>query len=538
MGSIDVTSARGRASVLAAALIAATFAPCANAATQCQDQTGNPTGTVGAGITAAFVCGENTVDAQGGVAGGMANTVRPGAANASLFGLGNEAFGANANAFGQLNYVGSEYANAFGNGNSAAGQGSLTAGTFTGTFGRGATAVGGFEDRNNDGTVDFVPVVDASGNPVFDENGFPVAVADEATFALGDSAAAFGAAAHALAEEATAVGAHSRAFAVRSVAIGSDAAAGSLESVAIGARATASVAGSVAIGADARADRAGTVSIGALGAERQLVNLGAGSVDTDAVNLGQLRDAIGAFGGGAGAGGGVFVAPVYSIQGNVFNDVGAAFGAIDLKLTDLDDRIDAIPAGPQGPAGPAGPQGPEGAEGPQGPSSPVTTPGGTPLAVVYDDAGRGRATLHGATGTAIGNLADGVAATDAVNVQQMKSGDAQTLTQANAYTDARISALEFDFGGLRDEFGRRFADQDQRISRNGAMGAAMSQMGINAAGARNAGGRVAVGAGFQDGSRALSIGYAKPLGQRGTFSLGGAFSGSERSAGFGFGLDL
>ena len=50
-------------------------------------------------------------------------------------------------------------------------------------------------------------------------------------------------------------------------------------------------------------------------------------------------------------------------------------------------------------------------------------------------------------------------------------------------------------------------------------------------------GRIAVGAGFQGGKKGLSIGYGKRIG-RASFSLGSAFSGSERSAGVGLGLDL
>jgi trimeric autotransporter adhesin len=34
------------------------------------------------------------------------------------------------------------------------------------------------------------------------------------------------------------------------------------------------------------------------------------------------------------------------------------------------------------------------------------------------------------------------------------------------------------------------------------------------------------------------VGYGRRIGARGSFSLGAAFSGSERSGGLGFGLDL
>jgi len=70
------------------------------------------------------------------------------------------------------------------------------------------------------------------------------------------------------------------------------------------------------------------------------------------------------------------------------------------------------------------------------------------------------------------------------------------------------------------------------------MGSAMLNMAINAAGGTSERGRIAVGAGFQGGERALSVGYGRRVSQRVSFSLGGAFSGSEKSAGVGFGLDL
>jgi hypothetical protein len=80
--------------------------------------------------------------------------------------------------------------------------------------------------------------------------------------------------------------------------------------------------------------------------------------------------------------------------------------------------------------------------------------------------------------------------------------------------------------------------QDKRIDRMGAMSSAMMNMAMNAAGGRSERGRVAVGAGWQNGESALSVGYAKQIGERASFSIGGAFSSDDSSAGIGFGLDL
>lgn len=60
--------------------------------------------------------------------------------------------------------------------------------------------------------------------------------------------------------------------------------------VAIGANASVQANNSVALGAGSVADRADTVSVGSAGAERQITNVARATQDTDAVNLGQLKD--------------------------------------------------------------------------------------------------------------------------------------------------------------------------------------------------------------------------------------------------------
>lgn len=115
---------------------------------------------------------------------------------------------------------------------------------------------------------------------------------------------------------------------------------------------------------------------------------------------------------------------------------------------------------------------------------------------------------------------------------------AQAVTSANAYTDQRLAQFALDNYGLREELERRLRQQDRRIDRLGAMSSAMLNMAINAAGSQSPRGRIAAGAGFQGGERALSIGYGKRIGERASFSLGGAFSKGEKSAGVGFGMDL
>lgn len=74
-------------------------------------------------------------------------------------------------------------------------------------------------------------------------------------------------------------------------ATGSDAVAYGIDSTAIGANAVANGPDSVALGSGSIADRGNAVSIGAAGSERQITNVAAGTADTDAVTVGQLKAA-------------------------------------------------------------------------------------------------------------------------------------------------------------------------------------------------------------------------------------------------------
>jgi trimeric autotransporter adhesin len=74
-----------------------------------------------------------------------------------------------------------------------------------------------------------------------------------------------------------------------SIAIGSDSLAKAHSATVIGPGATATATNTVVLGTLSIADRTGTVSIGSSSNRRQLVNLAAGTQDTDAVNLAQLK---------------------------------------------------------------------------------------------------------------------------------------------------------------------------------------------------------------------------------------------------------
>jgi len=84
-------------------------------------------------------------------------------------------------------------------------------------------------------------------------------------------------------------GAKPTASGQNAVAGGSNAQATGANSTALGANSQASGSNSVALGAGSVADRDNTVAVGSTGNERQVTHVAAGTADTDAVNVGQLR---------------------------------------------------------------------------------------------------------------------------------------------------------------------------------------------------------------------------------------------------------
>ncbi|WP_241018847.1 YadA-like family protein [Paraburkholderia sp. Tr-20389] len=90
------------------------------------------------------------------------------------------------------------------------------------------------------------------------------------------------------------LGSRAMAGGQRSLAIGADAYTGTagVDGLALGSGSQVFANGAVALGANAYADRANTVSVGNATLQRQIINVAAGTADTDAVNVGQLRGAV------------------------------------------------------------------------------------------------------------------------------------------------------------------------------------------------------------------------------------------------------
>ena len=485
-------------SVLSLALLGGLSLPAFAAEPLCLDTSGNPSG-------------ETTT--QGQEHGSQNTTCDPASAaygienNASAFfsaalGLRNKAYGAWSSAFGRDNTASGYGSNAFGSNNVATGYSSNA-------FGHDNHATGDYANTSGSANT-------GSGN---------------FSTAMGYRNIASGIASNAFGYYNTSSGDRSSAYGYGSQALN---------------------IGSTAIGFLAIADRDYAVAVGRTGGEHQIIHLADGTQDTDAVNLRQLNAAIAggmfdpsaivnAFGGGAAWAGGVFTAPTYTIQGVGYDNVGAALAAIDGWMT-------------------------SNAHG-----------------VQYDDASHATATLEGASGTQVKNVADGVDPMDAVNKGQLDAGDAatldaaqqyadagdaatlaaanahadaddaatlsaskaytdstatQTLTSAKSYTDAKFAAWNDTFTQYQQQVDKRFAQTDKRIDQIGAMGSAMTHMAVNAANGTTNKGRVAIGVGAQGSQGAVSIGYGKRIGDRGSFSLGASFSSGESSVGGGFGFDL
>lgn len=532
-------------SLAIAAGLGMTAAPAfAGVACQLLDANGNDIGDGGAdvgpdngsGTNDSIACGRGAqaLNAQGTAFGTESSVSTGGVAmgyRAIASGNFNTAIGHNANAGGQFRStaIGSGasttnyYATAIGANAQASGGSSISAGNYARAGGDYSAVFGGIR-------------VGLSENQT---------TATQATRAIGFASSAFGSAAHADASESVAFGSGSIAL------VDAD------RALALGAQSVASEADIVSLGHDATdLDYLGN----AFGSElkRRMTHLADGIADSDAASVGQLRPFANALGGGSTFSGGVFTAPSYAIQGGAYHDVGAAFAAVDAKLTSLTGT--AGTPGAQGPAGPAGPTGATGATGPTGPQGP-----GNPLGAAYDDSGKESMTLEGADGTRVSNVAAGVAATDAANKGQMDAGDAGTLQSANAHTDStaattlqtantyadstatgtlqsanayadnRMTSLNDSINRFRDDVDHRFNQVDRRIDRVGAMSGAMAAAALNTSGLAG-NNRVGMGIGSQGGQTALAVGYQRLVNSRASVSLSAGFSGDDQnvSAGAGF----
>jgi autotransporter adhesin len=322
--------------------------------------------------------------------------------------------------------------------------------------------------------------------------------------------------------------------------------------LALGLRATATN-GAVAVGTASVADRAGTVSFGSGEAfspfgpsTRQLINVSAGTADTDAVNVSQMHPFASAFGGGAGLFGGILTPPSYLfLSGQSFGDVGSA-------LADLDARTAALETG-------TGSGGDEPFFDATGPAAPATS--AEAVAEADNAVAIGAGSVADRDGTVsvgsagnerqVTNVATGTADTDAANVAQVRAGDQWAISTANHYTDTRLAPIELRLGGIDtrlngidtrlDGLDRRVSRLDHRIAQVGAMGAAMGMM-ASASAANESSNKASVGIGTYDGEQAIAVGWGRGWraanGRPFSATIGAAFGDGKAQAGIGFSVGI
>ncbi|VWB34098.1 YadA-like family protein [Burkholderia seminalis] len=249
------------------------------------------------------------------------NGADPATATAAAIGSSTAASGANAVAVGLQSGAGSNNSVAIGSfAQTGAGQDySVAMGSNVQTNGTQAVALGANAQANGD---------------------YALAVGNNGAQAIGDGSVALGSAANV------------RAGSTNAVAIGTGAnVARSVEgAMALGANATAGAANSVALGANAFSNRANAVSVGRAGAERQIVNVAAGTQATDAVNVSQLKGVTDALGGGAAVGAdGTVTSPAYSLadpadatKSKSYDNVGDALSNLDGRTTTNTENITVI----------------------------------------------------------------------------------------------------------------------------------------------------------------------------------------------------
>jgi trimeric autotransporter adhesin len=214
--------------------------------------------------------------------------------------------------------------------------GPTTLSTPTDAIGNNAIAIG----LNSHANADYA-VAMGQNTSVLGSNGVAigqnVAVTGISAVAIGSTVSSVSARAVAIGTNGTEVNTNAE----DAVAIGSGVSVGGQRTVAIGSNIIASTGDSVVLGSNSSDDgRGNTVSVGASAVpgmgtsvlRRQIINVAAGTQDTDAVNVSQLKGVTASLGAGSviDANGNV-KRPSYLIGGNTYNDVGSALSAIDAK---------------------------------------------------------------------------------------------------------------------------------------------------------------------------------------------------------------
>lgn len=389
-------SAGGRRALLAIAV--GLSAGSAMAAQTCS----TPDGTSGSVDERAECIADAPASRSIGVLGGMDGGVAPGT-DAVAVGPGSQALASRSVAVGN-GAVANNLANV------AIGDRAVTDGFNSVSMGYSATATGNFSLSVGGGSSATAARATAVGTDA-KATGDNATAAGNAALASGVAASAFGDTARAQGERSLAVGANANvdAAARYGVALGRN------------AQVTETGINAVAIGQGTVANRADSVSVGTVGGERQIVNVRAATIDTDAVNLAQLKASAGstaaALGGGASVdANGNVTAPSYNVGGSAHSNVGAALANLDGRTAANTTALDTLASTVDG-------------------------------AVMYDGADKSSVRFGGADGTTLKNIADGDVAdgsTDAVNGGQLHQTNERVARNADDITtlDGRVTNVD------------------------------------------------------------------------------------------------
>ena len=277
---------------------------------------------------------------------------------AVAIGAGAKATEFNSLAMMRQSYASGKYAAAIGTAAVAKGEASLAMGHSSTATGNQSIAIGTIAPKTQ-----------------YDSKGTPIAAYDGVnnTQATADRAIALGQTAHAKGVDSIAFGSRSTAGGASSIAYGTDAKACVDNAVAIGKSASAPTVNGVALGSNSRADRTSgewgynvktedgrtngyaglggsalrseyaAVSVGNEGHTRQITHVAAGSKDTDAVNVAQLRNVNLKVGANTGHTDVLLDSQILKIQGdNQYVTTQAGSGTVTVGLTDaVRQKIDA-----------------------------------------------------------------------------------------------------------------------------------------------------------------------------------------------------
>ena len=277
---------------------------------------------------------------------------------AVAIGAGAKAAEFNSLAMMRQSYASGKYAAAIGTAAVAKGEASLAIGHSSTATGNQSIAIGTIAPKTQ-----------------YDSKGTPIAAYDGVnnTQATADRAIALGQTAHAKGVDSIAFGSRSTAGGASSIAYGTDAKACVDNAVAIGKSASAPTVNGVALGSNSRADRTSgewgynvktedgrtngytglggsalrseyaAVSVGNEGHTRQITHVAAGSKDTDAVNVAQLRNVNLKVGANTGHTDVLLDSQTLKIQGdNQYVTTQAGSGTVTVGLTDaVRQKIDA-----------------------------------------------------------------------------------------------------------------------------------------------------------------------------------------------------